>query len=103
MTIKQVYYRLIGMRKEFLKREVADRRNIFFMMKAQGVTINHMPLKYMWQVWHMPEVDGPMEQAIKYSKVRLVTPEEKKLLKERPPGWEKQILEIQRKVREDAE
>jgi hypothetical protein len=93
MTVYEVFVKLFARRDRQLNEEVRDRRNIFFLWKAQGVKINNMPLNYMWQVWNIPEIDRELEKQIKYTTVRFTEEWEEKLLKEKPKGWEQLLLQ----------
>lgn len=89
-----VAIKYVHKRNKELGDENRDRRNIFYQWRGLGVQINSMPLRYLWQVWEIPEIDGDITKTIHYTKIRNQTDEEKRLLKERPKGWERKLLEI---------
>lgn len=56
-----------------------------------------MPLHAFWQVWSIPEIDGDIEDSIKFSKAIVFTDEEKSRLagfKEGSPEWLKVLNDV---------
>lgn len=95
----EVAIKYVHERNRKLEQENRDRRNVFFQWQGLGVKVGGMPLRYLWQVWNIPEIDGDWHTKVHYTKVRKLSKYEQRLLKEKPKGWEKKLLDYGNKRR----
>jgi hypothetical protein len=75
MNVLQVYWVLFTKREQHFVTENNLRRQAFYTVAPHWS--GNMPLKYLWQLWEIPEIDGSWEDRNIYSKIREATDEEK--------------------------
>lgn len=80
MRFVEVLYRLNGVTQQRIYDLNMTRIATFHQWRGQGVKVNNMPLKYLWQVFEIPQIDGDIRESIKFTTVRKMTVEEKKLI-----------------------
>ena len=94
-TFNEVMYKFVAHRVEHLRQENNLRRSAFYTLAGQGVKIGNKPLEHLHQLWHIEEIDGPVDQLIKVGTARKATDEEMRLLRERPKGWMQKLKEME--------
>lgn len=75
MRIVHVYYKLKAWRDEQLKNENNLRIKAYYAVAPHWS--GKMPLRHLWQLWRIPEIDGEFDKMNIYANIREQTPEEK--------------------------
>jgi hypothetical protein len=84
LELVHVYWKLNAWKVRELKSENDLRRLVFYNVAPHWS--GNMPLKHLWQLWRIPELDGDFDDMKIFAKIRDQTPEEKEWLKKLRSG-----------------